>query len=135
MTKPIVTTKATVHRSVTLVRGEQQEGEIVFLPKPAFFALNEEERQDVVADIKRLTAVRIHVRPHGEIGFCDYLQQYVTAEFDDQGRWEYDGGEVSTLETRYDRQLLDYKGPTRAPVPPSAAPAAPAGRGRKKSRR
>ena len=57
-------------------------------------------------DAKKLKLSDFSVKNDGEVVLLDtYLSQYFFVEVEDEGGWEYDEGEITTLKTVYSRQL------------------------------
>ncbi len=103
MSTATATITAKMHRTQTLVRGEESTVKIRLVPKPAFFELPEDAQAEALAESKKLTQGSFGVTREGFVHMCSYwLAQYVDVEID-EGDWNYDGGEVSTLSERYDR--------------------------------
>lgn len=85
------------------MRGEESDVEVKLLPKRRLLELPADERAAVEAEAAaHLTSGRrgggqlgLYVARDGTMGLAGYWAQFFEAEWSGDGRWEYDGGEVS----------------------------------------
>lgn len=100
---------AKMRRSEQLVKGYEATVRIVVVPTEKFLALSPEEKQDVTDELKE--AITLRTVSSNRDGQCSanvksgHLAQFFDIEVDDPGHWEYDNGEVTTLDTKYSRTL------------------------------
>ena len=96
-------------RTEVLVRREVATVAIVLVPKVSLHILPEEERAGVVEQAHRTLSARSFAsnKDGDKATLLDsYLSQYFHVEVnEEESTWEYDGGEVSTLSTHYDRSF------------------------------
>jgi hypothetical protein len=101
--------KVKLHRSEQIVRGEESTVTIRFEPTEKFKKLPPDEKKNVVAFFQKyLKAQELHV--HSETGEIDFVgggdfTDWGTVQIETDSDWQYDGGEVTTLSTRYDRTV------------------------------
>lgn len=100
---------AKMGRTEVLVRRETATVAIVLTAKPKLHELPKEEQEQIFSDArKELDARGFNVdKEAGKAYICNgYFAQFFHVEVDEgSASWEYDGGEVSTLSTHYDRRL------------------------------
>jgi hypothetical protein len=90
----------------TMVKGYEANVRIKLIPTPRLMKLTKDEQNDITNDAKGLKLTDFSVRNDGDVTLLDsYFAQYFFVEVEDEGGWEYDEGEVTTLKTVYSRQL------------------------------
>ena len=115
MSKPVYSIHAKMHRTETIVRGEDNSVRVYFLPKPAFEKLNEEEKESVLYDLRSLP--RLNLMTNGDVRIASsYLDQYVFAEVEDEGQWTYDGGECEERRRRACKKSMARRASSHAVV-------------------
>lgn len=96
-------------RTEVLVRREVATVAIVLAPKPALLTLSGREQWKITNDAQsELNARSFSVNQAGDnvALLSDYFAQFFHVRInEDRSTWEYDGGEVSTLSTHYDRSF------------------------------
>lgn len=92
-----------LHRRVRLVRGEESDVEVRLVPKERLVEMAADEKAAIEAEAEaHLNSGRrgggqlgLYVTPDGDLRLAGYWAQFFEAEWSGDGRWEYDGGEVS----------------------------------------
>lgn len=98
------TLRGTLHKTEKVVRGVEAPVTIKIKTGPTWDSLSPETQEEVLREVARIGVADIDVdKRYGDLTLSDkWLGQYVVPEIE-QGRWEYDGGDVHTLEAKYDR--------------------------------
>lgn len=98
---------AKVRRSETLVKGYNGTVQLCFRSKPAFNKLPLDIQKEIIQEAKRLRFNDFTVnRESGEVFILSpYIATYFSIDTVDEGDWEYDEGEVTTLGVNYDSDL------------------------------
>jgi len=99
---------ATLHKSVKMVKGYVIDAEIGFVPKANYLALSPEEQASILADLRRLRLSDFVVHEDGAVE-CYNESVYMNFDLEvSEGHEEYDQREVTTLSTRFARQLRPF---------------------------
>ena len=96
-------------RDVKLIRREEVRIELTFTPKHERFSkLDAQTRNALMSEVEAMEVTKLHSTLSGDVEFIDNrLNEFFTITVRPLSA-EYDGGEVNTLNERYDYRVERY---------------------------